>query len=445
MRHAAPLRRGPGIAEQPGMGDDRPAGTGGGAQSREGDRLAGGGTLRRHVDHGGRIPAGDGDLARGCGTAPTLVGHRERHRVDARARVAVRQHPAATGRPVAERPVVGHHRSRRSGAAGIEDDRSAGDREGRGHVEGRLRRGSRLHPNGARLRGRAPERVRDRQPDGIGARGDEDVRHGLSAGVRAVAEAPREAGHEAAGIVDARRGTVPALLRGVTVGRAEQRRLAGRGRARREREARRHPERGDDAPGRHQPDHHGPPQGVRMVLRPRRHPNGHRGAGIGLAGRIRRQPRRRVREAGAAVRACHGGARGERAEVLPLARRHDLERQREPRHGPRALVAREHRHGRAGRPVEGQDVGNGGELQRQRELGRADERPRQRTLLHARGGDAGAGQNAGPRAEPRPPPRRPHAGLAPPSRGTAPDAPAPDPRRLSPPSRQSALRCGRSP
>ena len=428
------------------MGDDRPAGAGGGAESGERDGLAGGGTLRRHVDQGGRIPAGNRHLARGGGDAAAGVGHRQRHRVDAGARVAVHQHATAAVRPVAERPLVGHDRPGRTRAAGVEDDRSAGGRKGRRHVERRFRRGPRLHANRARRLRLAPERVRDRQPDRIGVRRVENVRHGLPDGVRPVAEAPREPGHEAARVVDARRRTVLAVPRGVTVGRAEQRCLASGGGTRREREAGRDPERRDDAPGRHQPDHHGSPQGVCVVLRPRRHPNGHRGAGIGLAGRVRRRARRRIREARAAVRARDGGARGEHADVLPLARRHDLERQGESGHRPRVLVAREHRHGRARHPVEGQDVGNRGELQRQRELGRADERLRQGPILHARGayGEHG-GQSAGRRAAPRPDPRRSRSGLVPPCRGPEPGVPAPGARRLSPPSRQSAPRCGPSP
>lgn len=428
------------------MGDDRPSRAGGGAQSGERDRLAYGRALRRHVDDGGRIPAGDGHLTRGGGGAPAIVGHRQRRYVDARARVTVRQHAAAAGRPVAERPLVGHDRSRRRRSTGVEDDRSTCDRESRRHVEGGRRHGSRLHADGPRLRSCALERIRDRQPDRIGARNIEEVRHGLSGGVRPVAEAPPEPGHEAAGVVYARRGAVPPVPRGVTVGRAEQRGLAGGRGARRKGEARRDPELGNDAPGRNQSDHHGSSERVRVVLRPRRHPNRHGGAGVGLAGRIHRHARRRIRETGAAVRAGGDRAGGERAEVLELVRGHDLERQRELRHRPRALVAREHRHDRAGRPVEGQHVGHGGELQRQRELGRTEERLRQRPLLHARRGCKQAGgQGGGLGSAPRPDPRRPRRGPVRPSGDVPPGDPGRGPGRISLSSRQNALRCGPSP
>lgn len=425
------------------MSDDRPAGAGGGAQSGERDRLADGRTLRRHVDRGGRIPAGDRHLTRGGGGAPAVVGYRQRHGVDARSRIPVRERSPAAGRAVAERPLVGRDRPGRRRSSGVEDDRSIRDRERRRHVEGRLRHGSRLHADGTRPGSRAPERIRDRQPDRIGSRGIEDVRHRLPGGLRPVAEAPCEPGREAAGVVHTRRGAVP---RGVAVPGAEQRGLAGGGGARREGEACRDAERGEDGPGRHQPNHHRSSQRVRVVLRARRHSNGHRGAGIGLAGRIRRHERRRVREADSAVRAGGDGARGERAEVLQLVRRHDLDRQRELGHGARALVARQHRHDRAGRSVEGQDVGNGGELQRQRELGRTDERFRQHPLLHAgRARKQHGGQGGGLRAAPRPDRRRTRAGPDAPSRGGPPIAPAPGAGRLNPPSRQSALRCAPSP
>jgi len=424
------------------MGDDRPAGAGGGAQSGERDRLADGRALRRHVDRGGRLPAGDRHLTRGGGSAPAVVGHRQRHGVDARPRIAVREHSPAAGGAVAERPLVRRDRSGRRRSSGVEDDRSVRDRERRRHVEGRLRHRSRLHADRTRPGSRAPERIRDRQPDRIGARRIEDVRHGLPGGLRPVAEAPREPGRKAAGVVQAHRG---AVLRNVTVPRAEQRGLAGRGGVRLEGEAGLDAERGEDAPGRHEPNHHGSCQCVRVVLCPRRHSNGHLGAGVGLAGRIRRHQRRRIREVGPAVRVGGDGARGERAEVPQLVRRHDLDRQRELCHGPRPLVAREHRHDRAGRSVEGQDVGSGGEAQRQRELGRTDERFRQHTLLHARRARKQDGGQGGGRPAPRPDRRRTRAGPVPRSRGGPPVVRAPGAGRLNPPSLQSALRCVPSP